>query len=319
MRIISMLPAATEIAYALGLGDQVVGVSHECDYPPDAARKPRVTRSPFDSHALSSAEIDRAVSESSSEHHELYHVDADRVRDLAPDLVLTQGLCEVCAVSVRSVRAALPDGPRVLSLEAANLGEMLADVRRVAEAAGVPERGEAVVASLEARLGAVRERAEGLPRRRVVSLEWLDPPFSAGHWVPEMLALAGGEDQLCAPGERSRRLDWREVVEARPEVLLLMPCGFGPERSIAELPQLERLPGWGDLPAVRSGEVWALDGNAYFSRPGPRLVDGVELCAQVLHLEEFGAPDTAAAVRAIAGGTAMQPTVEAGLYGEGAG
>jgi iron complex transport system substrate-binding protein len=299
-RIAALLPGATEIVYLLGLGDQLVGVSHECDYPPAARDKPVVTQSPFDPHRLASAEIDRLVTETVATGRELYHLDPEALARVQPDLILTQGLCDVCAVSVKTVSATLPEGPRLLSLDAGTLDEMLADVARVAEAAGVPERGAAVVAGLRARLDAVAAAARGLPRRRVVCLEWLDPPYSAGHWVPEMVALAGGEELLAAPGERSRRVAWDEVVVAAPEVLLLMPCGFGVERSLAELGLLARLSGWDDLPAVRAGEVWAVDGSAYFSRPGPRLVDGVELVASLLHPGTFGpAPDRAAA-RALA-------------------
>jgi iron complex transport system substrate-binding protein len=291
MRIASLLPGATEIVYLLGLGDQLVGVSHECDYPPAARRKPVVTRAPFDAHALSSADIDRLVSETSGAGRELYHVAPEAIGAVAPDLVLTQGLCEVCAVSVRAVNAALPDGPRVLSLDAGTLADVLADIGRVADAAGVPERGAAVAAGLRARLDAVRDRAAGLPRRRVVCLEWLDPLYCAGHWVPEMVALAGGDEALGRPGEFSHPIAWDDVRRAAPEVLLLMPCGFGPDRALADAAALRRLPGWADLPAVLAGAVWAVDGNAYFSRPGPRLVDGVELAARILHPATFGAPE----------------------------
>ncbi len=298
MRIVSMLPSATEIAYALGLGEHVVGVSHECDYPPDARTKPSITRAPFDHHALPSAEIDRIVSETVAVGRELYHVDAERMRELQPDLVLTQGLCEVCAVSVKAVNDALSAGPRVLSLDAGGLDGVLADVERVAEAAGVAEKGREVPSGLRARLDGVRTRAETLPRKRVACLEWLDPPYNAGHWVPEMVDLAGGTEVLSRRGEYSCRIEWREVVEAQPDVLVLMPCGFGPERSLGELSILQEKPGWDGIPAVRSGEVWAVDANSYFSRPGPRLVDGVEALAGILHPETFSRPDATVAVRA---------------------
>lgn len=296
MRIVSMLPGATEIVYLLGLGDQLVGVSHECDFPPDARTKPAVTRAPFDSHSLPSAEIDRLVTETAAIGRELYHVDPAVLSDLKPDLVLTQGLCDVCAVSVATVNAALPSGPRVLSLDAGRLDEMLADIVRVAGAAGVSDLGERAVRDLRARLESVRQRTSGLPDRRVACLEWLDPPYNAGHWVPEMVELAGGVEVISRKGEFSRRVEWDEVVRAAPEVLALMPCGFGPERSLQEIGLLSRLPGWESLPAVRTGEVWAVDGNSYFSRPGPRLVQGVELLAQILHRSELGAPPASAAV-----------------------
>lgn len=294
MRIVSMLPGATEIVYALGLGDLLVGVSHECDYPAGARSKRTVTRSTFDPNSLPSAEIDTLVSETLATGRELYHVDPEALAGLKPDLVITQGLCEVCAVSVRAISTSLPTGPRVLSLDAGSLKEMFADIERVAEAARTPERGTQVVAELGARMDAVRREVAGLPLRRVACLEWLDPPYNAGHWVPQMVEIAGGVETISPRGEYSRRLAWSEVVKAGPEVLLLMPCGFGPERSLAEIGLLRRLPGWDGIPAVRAGEVWAVDGNSYFSRPGPRLVDGVEIVARILHPERLGTPPPAA-------------------------
>lgn len=299
VRIVSMLPGATEIVCLLGLGDQLVGVSHECDFPPEVRSRPRMTRSPFDAHSMPSAEIDRIVSETVAVGRELYHVDAEVLAGLEPDLVLTQGLCEVCAVSVRTVRSALSGGPTVLSLDAGSIEDVFTDIRRVAEAAGVPERGASAVARLRERLDAVRARGAHAPRRRVACLEWLDPPYSAGHWVPEMVGMAGGREVLARAGEPSGRIRWEAVVRAEPDVLLLIPCGFGPQRSLEEVRLLERLPDWEDLPAVRSGEVWAVDGNAYFSRPGPRLVDGVELAAALIHPDRFAPPDPSRARRAV--------------------
>ncbi len=301
MRIVSMLPGATEVVYLLGLGDQLHGVSHECDYPADARTKRVITRSPFDPHTLPSAEIDRLVRETGSEGRELYHVDAQALAEIRPDLVLTQGLCEVCAVSVRSVRAAMSERPAILSLDATSLEEVLLDIQRVADAAGVEERGKQVVGALRERLETVRRSVSGLRRKRVASLKWLDPLFNAGHWTPQMVALAGGEEVLSRSGEPSRRIEWEEVRAARPEVLLLIPCGFGPQRSLQELPLLERLPGWHELPAVQHDQVWAADSNSYFSRPGPRLVDGVEVTARMLHPREMGKPSPQAAVRALTG------------------
>lgn len=290
VRIASMLPGATEIVYALGLGDQLVGVSHECDYPFDARTKPAVTQAPFDSHDLSSAEIDRLVMDTVTTGRELYHVDARRLAELQPDLVLTQGLCDVCAVSVKTATAALPAGPRVLSLDAGSLEGLFADIEGVASAAGVPEQGAQVAGELRARLQRLVDRTAGLDRRRVACLEWLDPLYNAGHWVPEMVEVAGGTETIGRKGEHSRRIEWAELVDAAPETLLLMPCGFGAERSIDEVALLARLPGWNEIPAVSSREVWAVDGNSYFSRPGPRLVDGAEVVAKLLHPAVFGIP-----------------------------
>ncbi|MDP9379390.1 MAG: cobalamin-binding protein [Chloroflexota bacterium] len=298
MRIVSMLPGATEMVYLLGLGEQLYGVSHECDYPLAARTKRKVTRSPFDSHSLSSAEIDQIVTQTLAEGRELYHVDAEVLGELRPDLVLTQGLCDVCAVSVRAVKSSLSTCPTVLSLDAGSVEEVLSDIQRVAAAAGVSESGVEVTRELRVRLASVRRGTAGLPPRKVVCLEWLDPLYNAGHWVPEMVEIAGGVEMLSRKGAHSRRLEWNQVVEAAPNVLLLMPCGFGPHRSLEELRLLRRLPGWEDLPAVREGEVWAVDSNSYFSRPGPRLIDGVELTARILHPDRFGAPEPSAAMRA---------------------
>lgn len=298
MRICSMLASATEIVYALGLGDRLVGVSHECDYPEEVRSKPVITRPPFDPHALSSSEIDAIVSQSFS-NRELYHIDADAVSALRPDLVLTQGLCDVCAVSLHSVESSLPGGPVPLSLDAGSLDGVLHDIQRVADAAGMTQNGCEVVDRLPARLEAVRWRARGLRSTSVACLEWLDPLYNAGHWVPEMVELAGGRDLLGAKGSPSARIEWLDVVEARPEVMVLMPCGFGLERPLAEVGLLTRLPGWETLPAVINREVWAVDSTAHFSRSGPRLVHGVEILSQILHPEVFGKSADEVALRVL--------------------
>lgn len=297
LRIVSMLPGATEIVYLLGIGEQLHGVSHECDFPADARSKRVVTRSPFDPQTLPSIEIDRVVRETMAEGRELYHVDASTLAEIEPNLVLTQGLCDVCAVSVRFVQTTVTAGPEILSLDASSLEQVFRDIERVAEAAGVLERGEPVVRELRQRIDRVRRQVAHLSSKRVVCLEWLDPLFNAGHWVPEMVTLAGGVDALASPGKPSCQIAWTQVLEAAPEVLLLMPCGFGPERALQEMPLLARLPGWSQLPAVRLGQVWAVHSNWYFSRPGPRLVDGIELTAHILHSERLGPPDSTVAVR----------------------
>lgn len=302
VRIVSLLPGATEMVYALGLWNQLVGVSADADWPPEAARLPVLNTVSIDTSRLSSREIDAAAGEGGAHRGaSLHHVDPDLLRSLRPDLVLTQEVCEVCAVSRRDVELAaetLGYTPRILSLSPATLDQVLDDIRLVAGAAGVPERGEALVADLRRRLDDVRHRTEDLPRPRVCCLEWLDPPYSAGHWVPEMVELAGGRDELAQPGGYSRRIDWREVLEYRPEVLVLIPCSLPLERVAAEFELLRALPGWRELPAVRQGAVYAGETHL-FSQSGPRLVEGVEALARLLHPNVFDRPFPAGQARKV--------------------
>jgi len=285
MRIVSLLPSATEIVCALGLGDRLVGVTHECDHPPCVRELPRVTRTLIPTDAAS-ATIDALVRDRLRTQRALYTLDLPVLEALRPDLIVTQALCDVCAVAEAEVQAAacaLPGRPRVANLEPTTLGEVLASLGTVAEAAGVPERATAVLADLTARIDRVRERVADRPRPRVVLLEWIDPPFSCGHWSPELVALAGGQEVLSRPGQRSRTLTWDEVVAARPDVLVIACCGYTIERTREDLPILEGRPGWADLPCVQSKRVHVVDGSAYFSRPGPRLVDSLEILAGLLH------------------------------------
>jgi len=287
MRAVSLLPGATEMVFFTGAGEALVGVTHECDHPPEVRSLPRLTSSGIDHRSMTSAEVDAAV-RSVTDGASLYSLDASLLRRLEPDLVITQGLCEVCAVSpgvVEAAISALPRRPAVLSLNPSSLEEVLSDAVRVGEALGRGREARERVAGLRERLRRVARATAGLPRPRVACLEWLDPPFSAGHWVPEMVELAGGEPLLAAPGEPSRRLGWEEVVGGAPEAVVLMPCGFGVGRTLREAGLLARVPGWEGTPAVREGRVWAVDANAYFSRLGPRLVRGVELLAALLHPE----------------------------------
>ncbi len=294
MRICSLLPSATEIVYALGLGDQLFAVSHECDYPPEAAAKPAVIRSVFDASTLTSREIDDAVMEHLRQGIGVYAIDLDRLRRADPDLILTQELCDVCAVSYLEVKRAieqLGSGPRLLSLSPALLGDVLQDIRRVGEAAGKEREAESVVEQLQGRIDRVATiTARVAARPATFCLEWSDPLYVAGHWVPEMVELAGGTDGLGMKGKPSTRIEWDRVVAYAPEVIILMPCGFDVSRAVSELPILTRLPGWSDLPAVRRGRVYAVDASAYFSRSGPRLVDGLELLAKLIHPELFFDP-----------------------------
>jgi iron complex transport system substrate-binding protein len=288
MRIASLVPSATELLFALGLGDRVAAVTHECDYPPGAEQLPHLTRSVIP-EGLDAAEIDRAVRERTSRGEALYELDEDALAELEVDLIVTQAVCEVCAVSFDDVRAAadrLPTKPDVLSLDPSTLGEVMADVPRLAEAASVPEAGDQLAAELGGRLAAVERAVEGAPRPRVAALEWLDPVYVGGHWVPQMIDLAGGEDVLGMPGEKSRTAGWDEVEAAAPEVVLSMPCGYYAEQAAAETMR------WRRHLSLLGARVVAVDAAAYFSRPGPRLVDGVELLAHLLHPELVPAPPT---------------------------
>jgi iron complex transport system substrate-binding protein len=274
--------------FALGLGDRVAAVTHECDYPPGAEQLPHLTRSVIP-EGLDAADIDAAVRERTSRGEALYELDADTLEALDVGLIVTQAVCEVCAVSfddVRAVAERLPTKPEVISLDPSTLGEVLADIPRLAEAAGVPEAGERLAAEAGERLEAVEQAVEGARRPRVAALEWLDPVFIGGHWVPQMIELAGGEDLLGQPGEKSRTAEWSEVEAVAPEVVVSMPCGYYAEQAAAETMRWRRHL---DLLGAR---VIAVDAAAYFSRPGPRLVEGVELLGHLLHPELVPAPPT---------------------------
>jgi iron complex transport system substrate-binding protein len=302
MRICSLLPSATEIAFALGLGDDVVAVTHECDYPPEARRRRVVVKSAVDG-AESSAEIDRAVRQRVQAGRGIYALDLDGFQAVEPDFIITQDLCEVCALDLNEVaRAAetLPHKPKIVSLAPATLDDVLDDIARVGAAAGKDSAAAALVAELRARIERVRASASRSDRRpRVACVEWTDPIYPAGHWVPEMVELAGGADGLGRKGAPAKAVAWETLLAYAPEVVVLMPCGFGLARAAAEAPRLKRLDGWGDLPAVKAGRVFAVDGSAYFNRPGPRLVDGVEILAAILHPEIFP-PATAGSARRLA-------------------
>jgi iron complex transport system substrate-binding protein len=290
MRICSLLPSATEIAYAIGLGDWVLGVSHECDFPADAATKPRLLRPRVDP-GRAPAEIDRQVSEIIARGESIYAVDAELLHSVAPDLILTQDLCQVCAASPDDLATALTrfeKPPRVLSLGPRSLAEVWDDVRRVGEATSHECEAEAVAASLDRRLGAIEQMtARARSRPRVLCLEWLDPYYVGGHWVPEMVSLAGGEDVLGRFGQPSYRATPCEIMSSRPDIIVIMPCGYSLERAVREF-RFDLLPaGAQTLAAVREGRVFAVNANAYFSRPGPRLADGVALLAHLVHPELF--------------------------------
>ena len=288
MRIASLVPSATEVLFALGLGDSVVGVTHECDYPLGVEQLPHLTRSVIP-EGLPAAEIDAAVRERTGRGESLYELDEHVLEELGVDRIVTQAVCEVCAVSFEDVRAVaerLPTQPEVISLDPSTLGEVLADAPRLAQAAGVEAAGEELAEDAAARIAAVERAVEGAPRPRVAALEWLDPIYIGGHWVPQMIELAGGVDLLGLPGEKSRTAEWAELEALQPDVVVSMPCGYYAERAAAEtMAQRERL-------APLGARVVAVDAAAYFSRPGPRLVEGVELLGHVLHPELVPAPPT---------------------------
>ena len=280
MRIVSLVPSATELLFALGAGDDVIAVTHECDYPPDTAALPRVTRDLI-GPGLEPAEIERAVRELTEEGRSIYALDEEAVHEAAPDLIVTQGLCTVCAVSEEDVRALageMDPSPQVLSLDPHTLGEVLGDVRTVAEATDRKHAAADLISDAASRIDRVRLAVRDAERPRVAALEWLDPIYVAGHWTPQLIDYAGGEDALGLPGEPSERRSWEEVAAAQPDVVLVMPCGYDAERALEEAYSYED-----ELAALGAGRVVAVDASAYFSRPGPRLVDGLELLAHVLH------------------------------------
>ncbi len=287
MRIASLVPSATEMLYALGLGDQVVAVTHECDYPAEAASKPHLTRTVIP-EGLSAAEIDAEVRRVTGEGRHLYELDEDTLSELDVELIVTQAVCEVCAVSyedVQVVAARLATRPEVISLDPERLSDVLIDLTRLGRAAGVEERAEELLGSLEERLEAIREQVEGAVRPRVLALEWLDPPFVGGHWVPEMIEIAGGTDALGSAGEKSRTAEWEELAAAGAELVVAMPCGWATERARSEvLSCAERIQSLG------AGRVVAVDAASSFSRPGPRLVEGTELLAHLIHPDRVEPP-----------------------------
>jgi iron complex transport system substrate-binding protein len=300
MRICSFLPSATEMLFALGLGDDVVAVSHECDFPPGALTRPRVTRSLIDPATMNSAEIDAAVSQAFAEGRPSYAVDMEILSAVRPDMVITQDLCVVCAIGgsdVRSAAARLDPAARIVSLEPHSVEDVLRCLLTLGEETGTEDRAEALVRSLRSRIAVVRNAVAGAQQPRVLCLEWLDPPWVAGHWMPEIVELAGGVDVLGQAGEPSRRATWNEIAEAAPDVAIVMPCGFGVERALAEAPVLESVSQWQRLPAVCEDRVWVVDASSYYSRSGPRTVDGIELMAAVLHPGSTSEPAPDAARR----------------------
>lgn len=289
MRICSLLPSATEMLYELGAGDSVFGVTFECDYPPEARQKRVVVRTRL-RHSLNPAEIDRQVREFVATGESLYEVDGAAIQAIQPDLVITQDLCHVCAASSGDLASALKGlthQPEVLSLSPQSLADVWDDIQKIGAATSLSHRAGTLVGELKERLDRVQQAvAFSSARPRVACLEWLAPPFAAGHWVPQMVACAGGVDVLGKAATPGFQTSWDDVLKASPEVIVVMPCGYNLEQTIDEFNSLTLPAGWKSLPAVRDGKVYAVDGSGYFSRPGPRLAGGVEILASILHPEE---------------------------------
>ena len=291
-RIVSLLPSATEIVCALGLFDNLVGRSHECDYPPEVEHLPVLTAPRFNPEG-SSAEVDRRVKSILQNALSVYRVDADQLRALRPDAIVTQSQCEVCAVSERELNAALAQwmggtGPAVVSMRAASLEGVFTDIGRAASVLGVEQAGAQVIATLKERIRAIAQRAAGAKSRpSLATIEWIDPLMSGGNWMPELIETAGGRNLFGQAGQHSPWVEFDQVAAANPDVILVSPCGFGIDRSVEELATLTHNAAWPQLSAVRNGRVFVADGNHYFNRPGPRLVESLEILAEIVHPELF--------------------------------
>jgi iron complex transport system substrate-binding protein len=287
LRIVSLVPSATEMLFALGLGSDLIAVTHECDYPPAAQELPKITRDVLPP-GLSAAEIDAAVKERTLNGESIYQLDTDMLHDLQPDLIVTQALCSVCAVSyddVRAVAEELETQPMVISLDPHTVGEVLGDARTLAQVTDHKDAAVELVNDASRRIDRIRLAVRGAPRPRVAALEWLDPPYAAGHWTPQLIEFAGGEDVLGFAGEHSEQRTWEEVAGVQPDIVVVMPCGYDAEIAHREA-EMHRA----QLAAVGAGEVVAVDAAAYFSRPGPRIVDGLELLAHIIHPELVDEP-----------------------------
>ena len=294
-RIVSLLPAATEIAAAPGLMDQIVGVSHECDFPKEANQRPRVTHCPVHNSGLTSREVDEWVRGALREEGTIYVIDEPLLRELRPDVILTQKLCDVCAVgygTVARLAQTLPGPPQVVNLEPSSLSDIFDDIRRVAEVCDVPDTADKIITQLLNRVEVVRRRANAIVHRpRCFLMEWIDPPFCSGHWGPELVEIAGGYDPLGRKHQPSAQIEWQEVVHAQPEIIVLALCGYDIDRTRRDYEVLRRFLEFDSLPAARRDQVYLVNASAYFARPGPRIVDSLEILAGILHQEEF--PDFA--------------------------
>jgi iron complex transport system substrate-binding protein len=287
-RIVSFLPSATEMIYALGLEDRLLGVTHECDWPPAAQKKPVAVRSVLPVETMTQREIDDAVSARMRAGESLYQVEEAFMREVAPDLIVTQDLCQVCAPSgneVTRLLVSLETKPEILYLTPRTIEEVFGNIRALGAATGREEKAEQVIDGARVRLARVVEKTRGAPRKRVFCMEWLDPVYCCGHWVPEMVRIAGGVDSIGREGTDSVRVSWRDVLDFAPEVLVVMPCGFHLADVRKQAAMLPTMPGFRDIPAVKNGGVFLVDASSYFARPGPRIVDGTELLARLIHPE----------------------------------
>jgi iron complex transport system substrate-binding protein len=290
-RIVSFLPAATEMVFALGAGDQLIGISHECDFPPDVKGKPVVVRPALDLQSMTLREIDVAVAEQIRSGASLYLVNEDLLCELKPDLILTQNLCQVCAPSGNDLASALKllhPTPEILWMSPHSLAGIFENIGELGQSLGLASEADACVEECRRRLAQVTAKTARISTRpRVFCMEWADPVYCAGHWVPEMVELAGGRDELARRGTDSVRMAWADVVAWAPEIVVFAPCGFNLEKALEQVSYLEKLPGWADLPAVRNQRAYVVDANSYFARPGPRVVEGTELLAHLIHPERF--------------------------------
>jgi iron complex transport system substrate-binding protein len=303
MRIASLLPSATEIAFALGLEDQVIAVSHECDYPPQASKRPVLTKSAIHHKIHASHEIDEEVAKRGGD---IYEIDEKLLESLKPDLILTQELCSVCAVSYTKVKDAarvLDADTKIVSLEPSNLEDIIDNIRLVGRIAGRLSQAEKLASLLSQRIEQVKEKTQAVERRpRVAFIEWLQPPWIGGHWIPQMVDYAGGIDSLGTRGKPSRKVEWDEIVEYQPEIIILSPCGYDIKQVLAEVHALSAYSGWDKVPAFHSSNIYAVNASAYFSRPGPRIVDGLELLAHVIQPELFRGNPLSDSVRRVSPG-----------------
>jgi len=300
LKIISLLPSATEIVFALGLGDSLEGVTHECDYPAEAREKPVVMRPSLPSGPLSSREIDAAVREKMNAKEPLYVLDRALIQRVQPDVILTQDLCRVCSIATGQVEDALADlgiDAKVLSLDPNTLEEIFVSIEAVGKLLEREDAAKGITEGLRARVETVKRTSLRLPTIRVLAQEWLDPPFAGGHWVPEMVEVAGGTNLLAEKGQPSREVTWRQIRDAIPEVIAYMPCGYYLDEAEEEAVRLYANPEFADTPAAREGNVFAVDATSYFSRPGPRIVDGLEILAWAVHPEAYPEPPTDTIVR----------------------
>ncbi len=290
MKIVSLLPSSTEIISALGFQDALVARSHECDYPPGVAHLPAVTAPKFDPDGRS-YEINQRVKALLQEATSVYKVDADLLKELSPDFIVTQQQCEVCAVSFEEVHRVaceyLETDAQIISLEPNTLADVYGDIQRVADALGVPERGQQLIADMQQRIQAIADQTADLPRPTVASIEWIDPLMAGGNWLPTLVQYAGGQERFGRADQDSHWITWEDLKAADPDVLVMLPCGYDMPTTLAEMPALTERPDWRSLRAVREGRVYITDGNQYFNRPGPRLVESVEILAEILHPEHF--------------------------------